>query len=491
MSKLTNAWAPEEARILTRENANSLVKRIYALAHGGGDTWINALSWWSGELRWSRNRVSMASDRRDMVILVSRMVHGGIGYAETNQSDDASLEGAVRAAERLAKRRSTNDPADMERDLTDSTSPVTKIWSDASYDATAETRAHLVETLTSGAEAKGMLSAGYMEVSGMSGLADSNTGFNLADGMRPPLDTLDGLPTRMKYDAWTLGQCSMTVRDPKGSGSGWAGLAGYDWGAIDSNALAERALQKCIASLNPVRIEPGRYTVILEPQAVCDLVDLLMGNQNFERPATELGSGPFVQGPDDALKINRTKLGLKIMDERITISHDPTDPLLGVYPEIGEGPVTWIDKGVLKTLNYTRYHAETSLNRNASAITRPSYRMSGGETSIDEMIATTKRGLLVTRFSNLAVLDGRSVLATGLTRDGLWLIENGKISKAVNNMRITESPLFVLNQVRQLGVPVPVFRIGKYKYGYAGPWSAIVPPIKADDFSFTATIDAI
>jgi predicted Zn-dependent protease len=198
-----------------------------------------------------------------------------------------------------------------------------------------------------------------------------------------------------------------------------------------------------------------------------------------------------VQGPDLALNLMRTKLGLKLVDERITISHDPTDPQLGVYPELGEGPITLIERGVLTTLNYGRAYSERALNRNQSAMSRPSYRVSGGTTSVDEMISTTKRGLLVTRFSNLAVLDYSSVLSTGFTRDGLWLIENGRVSKAVKNMRITESPLFVLNQIEQLGVPVPVFRTGKYKYGYPGPWSAIVPPIKSNDFSFTATIDAV
>jgi predicted Zn-dependent protease len=114
--------------------------------------------------------------------------------------------------------------------------------------------------------------------------------------------------------------------------------------------------------------------------------------------------------------------------------------------------------------------------------------MSGGDTSVDEMIATTKRGLLVTRFSNLRGLDGTSLLSTGLTRDGLWLVENGKISKAVKNFRFTESPLFMLNSIEQLGVPVRVFR----PTGTGGELTpGIVPPLKVRDFSFTSAIDAI
>jgi predicted Zn-dependent protease len=100
--------------------------------------------------------------------------------------------------------------------------------------------------------------------------------------------------------------------------------------------------------------------------------------------------------------------------------------------------------------------------------------------------------LLVSHFSNIRLLDQTSLLSTGLTRDGLWLIEHGKISKAVKNLRFTESPLFALNSIDQMGEPVPVFRPVKSPYESERPITpAIVPPIKSRDFSFTSTIDAI
>ena len=105
---------------------------------------------------------------------------------------------------------------------------------------------------------------------------------------------------------------------------------------------------------------------------------------------------------------------------------------------------------------------------------------------MDEMISSTPRGLLITRFSGIQMIDHSSLLCTGLTRDGLWLIEKGKISKAVRNMRFTESPLFVLNNVKQLGTPAPIFSVQRNE-----PLSAIVPPVKADDFSFTSMVDAV
>jgi hypothetical protein len=210
------------------------------------------------------------------------------------------------------------------------------------------------------------------------------------------------------------------------------------------------------------------------------------------REIPELGQGPWVLGPDDVLGLWRSKLGLKVLDERITISHDPADPLLGIFPEPWMEPVTWFDKGVLTNLAFQRDYALEKLNVNSARRALTGYRMSGGPTSVEEMISTTTRGLLVSHFSNISVLDGKSLLSTGLTRDGLWLIEHGKISKAVKNLRFTESPLFVLNSVDQLGEPVPVFRPVKNPYETERPlMPAIVPPVKSRDFSFTSTIDAI
>jgi len=110
------------------------------------------------------------------------------------------------------------------------------------------------------------------------------------------------------------------------------------------------------------------------------------------------------------------------------------------------------------------------------------FRMSGGTTSVDEMIATTKRGLIVTRFSDISVIDADSLLMTGFTRDGLWLIENGKVTKPVKNFRFTESPMFAFNNVEQLGVPVRAFHPSA---------PAVVPAVKVRDFSFTSLIEAI
>jgi predicted Zn-dependent protease len=467
----------DSERILSRDECDAIVQRVLRFARGG-ETNVQIMSWWNGELRWARNRTSLASDRRDIRVRITRTVGMGRGSVSTNQLDDASLEAAVRAAERAAQltpeiRHEPRGVPPVPR----AERPTTAIWSDATYGVTPETRGAVARALIDPAEAKGMLSAGYLEM---------RAGSTMAVSSERATDPY--APWEVPYVQWTQAQCSMTVRDQQGAGSGWAGLSSYDWTKIDSTALAARALEKCLASRSPVALEPGRYTVVLEPQAVADLIEIIQ----LDRLHAEAGLGPWALGRDDALQLGRTKLGLKVIDERITISHDPADPQLGILPTPWMQPVTWFDKGVLTALSYERDYALENLNVNAALRGMTGYRMSGGTTSIDEMIATTKRGLLVTRFSNIRQLDDASLLATGLTRDGLWLIENGKITKAVKNFRFTESPLFVLNSIEQLGVPVPVFRPVKNPYESGHPLTpAIVPALKARDFSFTSTIDAI
>jgi predicted Zn-dependent protease len=471
----------ESERIPSKDECDVIARRIFKFARGGGETRVRLLSWWNGELRWARNRVSLASDRRDIRAEIWRTVGFGRGAVSTNQLDDVSLEDAVRGAERSAEiSPAIVRPRPGLPPLPHATRPQTAIWSDATYAVTPETRGEVARALIGPAEAKGMLSAGYLEMRAGAMMSVSSERLTTPDA---PWDT--------PYVAWTQAQCSMTVRDARGTGSGWAGLSGHDWGKIDGAALAARALEKCVASRNPVALEPGRYTVILEPQAVADLLEIVV--PSMFRISPESGSpNPWTLAWDDVLHLWHSKLGLKVMDERITISHDPADPELGILPDPWMEPVTWFDKGVLTSLWYDREYALQKLNVNPELRRMIGYRMSGGDTSIDEMIKTTARGLLVTRFTNIHRLDSESLLSTGLTRDGLWLIEHGKISKAVKNFRFTESPLFVLNAIEQLGVPVPVFRPVKDPYEHWFPLTpAIVPPLKARDFSFTSTIDAI
>jgi predicted Zn-dependent protease len=284
------------------------------------------------------------------------------------------------------------------------------------------------------------------------------------------------------YHRATDANLSTTVRTPDGTGSGWASAGARNWGAIDPAALGARAAQKAVASRNPTAIEPGMYTVVLEPQAVADLVPLLGGA--FNARAADEGRSPFSK------RGGGTKIGEKIADERVTIYSDPTDADLLTSPFDGEGlPIqrrVWIENGILKNLTYSRFWAQknnvqpTGGGGGFGGGGFPGgLKMVGGTKSLDELIAGTQRGILVTHFFYIRGLDNRTVMLTGLTRDGTFLIENGKITKSLKNFRWNESPLFMLNKIEEIG--------------RAEPTSAgqVMPSIRAKDFNFTSLSDAV
>jgi predicted Zn-dependent protease len=448
---------------------------------------------WAGNVRWARNQISTTGETRDNKIVVERVVNGAGGSVDINDTTDVALVAAVRRAERLValSAQQPNSGLIAHRPLEPVEHP--QLFSDATYQLAAKPRAAAAHALIKQSVAAGMLSAGYIEVAAVS---------------MAVLDTAG----RIRYFPYTQARYSVTVRNPKGTGSGWAGLDHYDWTKIDASQLTACALGKCLASQNPVRVEPGRYTAILEPQAVCDFVGQLfwgpilgagpdaMNRGENEGRATPLG--PFFKSDEEP---GFSRIGERIMDERITISANPMDPEMGFPPTLmsttgfeqdAYHPTVWIDRGVLINLAYSRNFgkiaSDPQLGRslNLGMPNSGAFRMSGGTTTIEEMIATTKRGLLVTRFDQITKVDHTSQLYRGYTRDGLWLIENGKVSKPAQNLAFTESPLFALNKVEQLGPPQRTFH-PNLMLRYAIPQPVVVPPLKISDFSFTALSDAV
>jgi predicted Zn-dependent protease len=289
------------------------------------------------------------------------------------------------------------------------------------------------------------------------------------------------------YDTATSARYTVTVRDSAGTASGWAGVDHSDWTRIDAVALSQRALEKCLTSLNPVTIEPGRYTVVLEPQAVHDLIRVALQKEIFVRLDNEkYDSLPYNlrRAPRHGLGV--AKFGIQVVDARISIGTDPGDPNAGYIPFDADGEVytsvTWVQQGVLQNLPYDLDYALEILNSGMSHPYTGAYRMTGGETSLDAMVNATERGIYVTRFVQVDLLHQRSVLATGTTADGTWLIERGRRSRPIKNLRFTMSPLFAFNQVEALGRPERV---------YAPDAPALVPPAQLRDFFFSAATDAL
>jgi len=278
----------------------------------------------------------------------------------------------------------------------------------------------------------------------------------------------------------------LTCRTKDGGGSGWAGLTGIkDISMIDAIKLTEVAADKALKSQKPRAIEPGRYTTILEPRANARFLSLMTGL--FNARTAEGVVGNYFSGKERGT----TKVGEKLFSENFTLKSDIGNSVLRQTPVGVDGmagkPVTWIEKGVLKNLSYDRAWAKRQKKEPTPVGTNQSLVMEGSDQTIEQMIKSTKRGLLVTFFWYIRPVDQPTLLNTGMTRDGLFLIENGEISGPVQNFRWNMSPLVGYNNITAIGKPVPI-HTGE---AYDGPGSALVPPVRIEDFFMTSVSPAV
>ena len=278
----------------------------------------------------------------------------------------------------------------------------------------------------------------------------------------------------------------LTCRTPDGGGSGWAGITGVkDVSRINSAELTEIAADKAVKSQKPRAIEPGRYTVILEPRANARFLSLMMGL--FNARTVEGPVGNYFSGKEPGT----SKIGEKLFSETFTLKSDIGNSILRQTPIGTDGmaarPVTWIEKGVLKNLVYDRTWARRQKKEPTPTSTNMSLVMEGGGMTMDQMIKTTKRGLLVTFFWYIRGVDNETLLNTGMTRDGLFLIENGEITGPVQNFRWNMSPLVGYNNITAIGEPVPM-HMGE---SYDGGGTALVPPVRIEDFFMTSVSPAV
>jgi predicted Zn-dependent protease len=459
MSGPRSLFSAVAAPHLTRDQARALTSRVLSFS-SSDEMRVSVSSWSTANTRFAVNQISTAGDNTNVSVTVRAVFGKKAGSATTNRLDDESLRALVRTAESLA-RLAPEDP-----DMLPELGPQEYLDYNAFARTTAELdpagRAAAVRSITDQAVAAGLVATGYLEANAGSVAVATSRGL-------------------FAYDEQTSTALTTTVRTPDGSGSGWAGATHHDWSRITPAELGARAIDKAKRSVNPVAVEPGRYTVVLEPTAVGNLVQLIAGAAQA-RAADEGRS--FFSKPGGG-----TKIGMKVVDERVTLRSDPRDPDAFGNTFSGDGlptrPITWIENGVVRNLAYDRFWAQKQ-GQQPSAFSG-SLRMDGGSSSIEEMIASTERGLLVTRLWYIRPVDPRTILYTGLTRDGTFLIENGKVTRAVKNLRWNESPIFMLNNVEAMGAPV---RVSASESG--GPGQAVVvPPLKVRDFTFTSLSDAV
>jgi predicted Zn-dependent protease len=447
------------ARHLSRTECEQLAKRVLDFS-AADECRVSINSGVRANTRFAVNQISTAGDNYNNSVTIRSVFGKRVANVTVNRLDEASLKAAVENSERIA-RLAPEDP-ELLPELGPQTYLEPIVWNDATASLEPELRANAVRAVTERARAAGLISTGYLEAQAQAFAVANSAGL-------------------FAYQRSTAVAFTTTVRTPDGTGSGWAGASDNDIGRIDPVVLAERAIEKARRSVNPAAVEPGRYTVVLEPTAAANLVQLIGGALNA-RNADE-GRSFFSKAGGG------NKIGQKVVDERVTLVSDPLDPRVPANTVGGDGlparRTTWIENGVVKNLAYDRYWAQRTGNEPTG--TSGTLAMSGGDSSLEDMIASTERGLLVTRFWYIRGVDPRTILFTGLTRDGTFLIENGRVTRPVKNLRYNESPIFMLNNLLAMGRPE---RVSASEAG--GPGQAImVPAMKVRDFTFTSTSDAI
>jgi len=416
--------------------------------------------------RFANNEITTSGAAEALSVSVSVTKEGRTGRVTLNETTDPALERAMKRAEELAGLL----PPDPEYV---GPLPRQKYLAIAADDPTTEAFAAAgrlpgVRAVVEPAAKENMNSSGFFE-NGADALCVANKAGNFG------------------YFRRTTASYSATVRTADGTGSGWAEDASHRVSEIGTAELAATALRKARESAGPKKLDPGDYTVVLEPAAVANLLGFNIGLALSARDAEE-GRSYFSKKGGGSL------VGEKVFHESVTIKSDPLDRRRPGTPwGIGGGggggggfgggeqglasaPMTWIENGVLKNLVYDRYWAKKNDREHTPAALN--LVLEGGKETLESLIASTERGLLITHFWYIRVVNQQTLQLTGLTRDGVWLIENGKIAHPVMNFRFNESPGVLLNNI--VGM-TPAVRSG----------NAVVPAIKAAQFTFSSLSDAV
>jgi predicted Zn-dependent protease len=456
---------------LTKDEARRILQKVLGLSKAEGCE-ANLFGQTGGNLRFARNTVTTSGAASDLALVVQSSFGKRSGTATINELDDASLEKVVRRSEELA-RLAPEDP-----EFVEVLEPQQYLEPEAYFEATAsikpEFRAKAAAACIKPSRAKDLTAAGYLE--------DEAT-------FRAKLNS-KGL---FAYHLGTRADFSVTVRTNDGTGSGFAQSEQHDVSELDTAKVAQVAIDKAILSRNPKAIEPGKYTVILEPAAALGLLTPLIGGMD----ARQVDEGrSYLAKPGGG-----SKLGEKLVDERITLVSDPTHPKLPAFAFSPDGrpqeKISWIENGVLKNLHYSRFWAR---KKDVKAVPPPTNAiLSGGTATLEDLIQDTKKGVLVTRTWYIRMVDPQTLLLTGLTRDGTFFIENGAIAYPIKNFRFNESPVIMLNNLEALGQPVRFTGAGGPGRipggggggggGGVGNW--LVPAMKVRDFTFSSLSDAV
>jgi PmbA protein len=419
--------------------------------------------------RFANNTIHQNVSEVNEVASIRVAFDGKTARATTNRFDDDSLKRAVQSAESIARVQEPDpDLLPMASAAEGKNAGAPARWFDRTAALTPGDRASGVGKIVGVAKKNKLVTAGiYSSSESAEAVVNSN-----------------GLSA---YHCQTSAEVSITMLAE--SSSGWQKANSPDVTNVDPVRLAEIAAQKARESSGPSELPPGKYTVILEPAAVLDLVGFMFGD--FAGLAI-LDQRSFLNN----------RIGTKLFGENITIVDDVAHPLQSNAPFDGEGVhrhrVSLVEKGVIRNLVYARGTAEKMSkseykdkvgeisatghgfplpNEMGEAPTNIVFITPGGEQTVDQMIAGTQRGILITRLWYIREVDPYEKILTGMTRDGTFLVENGKVKHGLRNFRFNQSLIETLNHVEAMGQVV--------RASGEESFDMVVPAMKIRDFNFT------
>lgn len=405
--------------------------------------------------RFANNAVHQNMVEQSLVVSVRTVFDGRTARATTNKTDDESLRRVVAASSGLSRHQPKN-PHLLPMPGPQKYAKVNR-YVEATAAASPNDRAGAVKRVCERLAKHGQTAAGIFSTGAFqSALANSR-----------------GLFATHRQ---TRAEFSITVMDTGGS-SGWAKANEPDVSRINPVELAESASWRALATREARELPPGRYTVVLEPAAVLDLVGFLF----YDFAATAVA---------DQRSCLNDRIGKRIFGEYISLTDDATHPLQSGVPFDGEGlprkKVALIERGVPSNLVYSRASAKKAgVKPTGHGLGLPNewgeapvnLVWGGGASSLQEMIASTDFGVLVTRTWYIREVDPYEKIMTGMTRDGTFWIDRGRIAGGVRNFRFNQSLIEMLSNVEMLG---PAVRAAGEE-----SFEMVVPAMKVRDFHFS------
>jgi predicted Zn-dependent protease len=430
--------------------------------------------------RFANNTIHQNVEEENSIVSIRANFAGQTARATINQFDGESLRRAVAASENLARVQAPDPdllpmPTADEANAAGEGTRATRFFDETATINPAD-RADVVKSIVSVAEKHKLTTAGIYSNS------ESREGIFNSRGLA-------------NWHRQTLAEISVTML--AADSSGWQKLNSPDVRNLDPSRLAETAAQKAVESAHPREIAPGKYTVILEPSAVLDIVGFMFWDY----------SGVAIL---DQRSFLNDRIGTKLFGENIDICDDAAHPLQAGSPFDGEGMrrqrVPLVENGVVKRVVYARGTAQKMKNSEYAAKVGPIEATGHGfplpnemgempmnivfgapekprsvedPRSVAEMIASTERGVLVTRLWYIREVDPYEKIVTGMTRDGTFLVENGKVQCGLRNFRFNQSLIAMLSKVESMSAPVRA--CGEESF------DMVVPAMKVKEFNFTET----